>query len=191
MAVCTICTGSCSYYSSACHLQSQTKTCTGASKHIHCKQINAIQFIGVKIERANLPWSEQHVYAHISVLVPQVFTGSYSIEDDCLLWLFCTWNHHSHRHLKGDDALWCNSGKNKGLCTCAVLGGVSVFLLETSIYACYTVMLCSHRNSADQSNDNYDHTHISSNASKGCLMIIPFLNLNLSEVQGHTVLSTW
>ena len=73
--------------------------------------------------------------------------------------MVCTGNHHSNRHLKDDDALWCNSGKNKGLCASAVLGGASVFLLETSIYACYTVMLHSIEISADQSNDNYDIIH--------------------------------
>ena len=152
MAVCTICTGGCSYILfislsftvtvSHIHLQSETQTCTGACMHIHFKQTNAMQLIGVRLKRANPPRSKQHVYTHISVLwcvcvlVPQVFTGPYSIDGDCLWWLFCTGNHHSHRHLKDNDALWCNSGKNKGLCARAVLGGVYVFLLETPIYAC-------------------------------------------------------
>ena len=79
-----------------------------------------MQLIGVKIERANPPRSEQHVYANISVLwfcvcvlVPQVFTGLYSIDGDCLWWLFCTENHHSHRHLKDNDALWWIQAKTR------------------------------------------------------------------------------
>ena len=86
-----------------------------------------------RIESEACVHSHQCAMTLLCVLVPQVFTGLYSVEDDCLWWLFCTGNHHSHRHLKGGDALWCNSGKNQGLCACAVLGGASVFLLETSM----------------------------------------------------------
>ena len=150
MAVCTICIGGCSYILfislsftvtvSHIHLQSETQTCTGACMHIHTNKCNAINW-GQAQESQPPSIRAACVCSHqcamiLCVLVPQVFTGPYSIDDICLWWLFCTGNHHSNRHLKDDDALWCNSGKNKGLCARAVLGGAYVFLLETSIYAC-------------------------------------------------------
>ena len=107
-----------------------------------------MQLIGVKIERANLLRSEQHVYAHISVLwfcvcvfVPQVFTGLYSIDGNCLWWLFCTENHHSHRHLKDNDALWWIQAKTRDCVHVHVqsVRGASVFL-PWHIYACHTVI---------------------------------------------------